>query len=171
MPTKKLLDVEPAATVTVPGTVATALLDEMSTTIPPVGAGPLNVTVPVTTADGPPAVEVGDTATPINSGIGAMVRFSETDAAPDVAVIIAVVFAETALVVIVNVVVVAPPGTVTNGGNFDEGLLVRRLTTSPPAGAAIARVIVAIELKPPVTVLGLSVRLVTGTVFTSVPIA
>src|SRR5260370_42639673 len=47
----------PAATVTVAGTVAVDVLLERETTAPPVGAGPLSVTVPV--EGDPPATLVG----------------------------------------------------------------------------------------------------------------
>src|SRR5260370_41638293 len=47
----------PAATVTVAGTVAVDVLLERETTAPPVGAGPLSVTVPV--EGDPPVTLVG----------------------------------------------------------------------------------------------------------------
>jgi len=50
-------EVAPCATVTVAGTVAAALLDASVTTLPPAGAGPVSVTVPVD--DAPPATLVG----------------------------------------------------------------------------------------------------------------
>lgn len=54
---------EPAGTVTLAGVVALALLSESVTTVPPAGAKPVNVTVPVedvplTTAVGLMATEV-----------------------------------------------------------------------------------------------------------------
>jgi hypothetical protein len=49
--------VAPAATVTLPGTVAAALLLDSVTAAPPAGAAPLNVTVPVDAF--PPATLVG----------------------------------------------------------------------------------------------------------------
>ncbi len=58
----------PAATVTLAGTVADALLLERLTTIPPVGAGEPNVIVPV--AFVPPFTAVGFTATADNTPAG-----------------------------------------------------------------------------------------------------
>jgi hypothetical protein len=59
--TVKVAVVALAATVTLAGTVAAGLLLLSATTMPPVGAGPLSVTVPV---DGlPPTTLLGFTAT------------------------------------------------------------------------------------------------------------
>jgi hypothetical protein len=59
--TLKVALVLPAATVTVAGTVAEALLLDSATDTPPVGAAPLKATVPV--AEVPPVTLVGFTAT------------------------------------------------------------------------------------------------------------
>jgi hypothetical protein len=57
----------PLATVTLAGTLATDALSLLScTTTPPVGAGPLNVTVPW--EDVPPVTLVGLTASVLNPG-------------------------------------------------------------------------------------------------------
>jgi len=67
----KLADVAPEATVTDVLTVAFELLEERLTTVPPVGAGPLRLTVPV---DGfPPTTDVGFSETLTSVG-GVMVN-------------------------------------------------------------------------------------------------
>jgi len=72
-----------------------------------------------------------------------------------VAVIVAVVLVPTLTAVTVNVAVVAPARTVTEDGTV--ALLVdERLTVTPPAGAGVPRVIVPVEVVPPVTVVGFS---------------
>ena len=69
--------VAPAGTVTLEGTLAAPLLLESATCAPPVGAGPLNVTVPV---EGfPPATLVGfsEREERVGGGGGAAVTVSE----------------------------------------------------------------------------------------------
>jgi len=83
-----------------------------------------------------------------------------------VAVIVAVAFDVTATVVIVKVAVVAPASTVTAAGTVAAALLDVRLTESPPVGAALDRVTVAVELVPPTSEVGLSARPVTVGAFT-----
>jgi hypothetical protein len=58
----KVAEVAPVGTVTIAGTVSTALLDDRLTTEPPVGAADESVTVPVD--DDPPNTTLGDTARP-----------------------------------------------------------------------------------------------------------
>src|SRR3989441_7803034 len=82
-------------------------------------------------------------------------------APPKLAEMVAEVDAVTDTVVTVNVALVAPAGTVTlpTGGTLAAaGLLLERVTTAPPAGAAPLRVTVATEELPPTTLVGFSVR-------------
>lgn len=63
-------------------------------------------------------------------------------------------------VVMANVAAVCPDATVTSVGICaTNGLLVVRFTTKPAAGAGAEIVTVPVELFPPVTVTGFSVRL------------
>lgn len=56
----------PSATFTDAGTVAVELLEDNVTDVPPVGAGPLKVTVPV---DGlPPTTDIGFRLSTVNAG-------------------------------------------------------------------------------------------------------
>jgi hypothetical protein len=70
------------------------------------------------------------------------------------------VVAETGLVVIVNVALNDPAGMVTLAGTWAAAaLLLWRVTTAPPVGAAAVRVAVPIELFPPTTEAGVFVTL------------
>ena len=69
--TGKLAVVAPAATVTLAGTVAAALLLDSATSAPPAGAALLSVTVPV--EDSPPFTLAGLTETAESTG-GLIVR-------------------------------------------------------------------------------------------------
>ena len=68
---------------------------------------------------------------------------------------VAAVGPETPLVVMVNVAVVAPAATGTLPGTWAAMLLLDRVTTAPPVGAAPVRVTVPLEELPPVTLDGL----------------
>ena len=70
--TAKVAEDPPAGLVTDGGTVAARLLDASDTVVPPVGAGPLRVTVPVDPS--PPKTNAGLRARPLRTG-GAMPRF------------------------------------------------------------------------------------------------
>src|SRR5687768_13697046 len=68
------------------------------------------------------------------------------------------VSAVTAVVVTGNVAEVAPSGTVTVAGTVATvGLLLARVTVTPPAGAAADSVTVPVEGLPPATLVGFSV--------------
>jgi len=95
--------VEPAATVTLAGTVAATLLDASVTTKPPAGAAADNVTVPV--LETPPATDVGFKVTDV-SDAAVIVRLAVWEAPDNVAVIVAAAFAATAVVVTEKVAVV-----------------------------------------------------------------
>src|SRR5712671_5812813 len=151
--------VAPAAIVTLGGTLAAPLLLESVTCAPPVGAGPLNVTVPV--EEFPPATLVGfsESEERVGGGGGAAVTVSEADllAPLNVAEIETVVDTATALVLTVNVALVAPAATVTLDGTLATVvLLLESVTTAPPDGAAPLSVTVPVEEFPPVTLVGFS---------------
>lgn len=155
VPAVKLADEAPAATVTVAGTVAFKRLDESWTETPPVGAGPVSVTVPVDEL--PPVTVLGENDTALGTG-GEMVRIAAAEALWALAVRVAVADAATGVVVMENVAVVAPAGTVTVAGTVARLLLDLRFTTTPPLGATTASVTVPVHCVPPVTGSGLAAR-------------
>src|SRR6202012_3427302 len=118
----------PAATVTLDGGVAAGLLDDSATTIPPVAAFPLRVTVPVAFA--PPMTEVGATDKLETVG-GVTVRVPETSGLLPVAEIVAVVFFATGAVMIVNVADVAASATETFAGGIAQALSEESATDCP----------------------------------------
>jgi hypothetical protein len=128
------------------------LLLERVTTAPAGGAAPFSVTVPVALL--PPTTELGVLVTEDNAaGLTVSVAVALT---PRVAVIIDVVRDGTPKVVTVNVREVLPARTVTLAGTVAAAvLLLERVTTAPPVGAALLRVTVPLELFPPTTVVGL----------------
>src|SRR6266850_6812332 len=149
----------PAATATVEGTLAAVvLLLESVTCAPPVGAGPLSVTVPV--EEFPPVTLVGFSVSEerVGGGGGAGVTVSEADlVAPlKVAEMATVADAATALVLTVKVALVAPAATVTLEGTLAAVLLLESVTCAPPVGAGPLSVTVPLEEFPPVTLVGFS---------------
>jgi hypothetical protein len=126
--------VAPAATVTLAGTVAAALLLESVTPNPPAGAADVNVTVPC--ADVPPVTLVGLTETAdseAGGGGGVTVSVAVFVAPPYPPVIVTGVDALTAVVVTLNVALVAPAATVTLAGTVATAmLLLDNVTTAPP---------------------------------------
>jgi hypothetical protein len=78
-------------------------------------------------------------------------KFCDTDAPPNDAVIGATMVPPVARVDTVKVVVVEPAGTVTLAGTVTGSFPVN-VTNAPPAGAAAVRVTVAVTVLPPTTV-------------------
>ena len=153
--TVKVAVVAPAATVTELGTVALDVLDESVTTVPPVPAGPLKVTVPV--EEWVPVTDVGFKVNEV-SVAGLMVRVAVFEVLPCVAVIVAVVTELTAVVEIVKVPVVAPAATVTDAGTVALAVLELKVITLPDDPAGPLKVTVPVEDEPPETVAGLIVK-------------
>lgn len=140
----KLALVCPADTVTLDGTVATdVLLLESATDTPPDGAAALSVTVPVELF--PPLTLVGLSVSEERVTVPpavVMVKVACCELLPSVAVMVAVVVVVTDVVVTVKEAEVEPEGTVTLLGTLAEELLLLKLTTEPPEGAAALRVTV-----------------------------
>lgn len=145
----------PGETITLAGSAALVLFDDRVTAVPPVGAGPLRVTVP---CDGfPPITEAGDKVTLVGTA-GLIVNFAEAEVDPIVAVIVATVTFDTGTELTVNEARVDPAGTETLEGRDAATLLDAKLTTSPPVGAGPFNVIVPIEEVPPTTKVGANVK-------------
>ena len=156
--TVKVPVVAPAATDAVAGTVAAALVELREIEEPPVGAGPLIVTVPAELV--PPTTEVGFRVTDV-SVAGETVRVAVAFAVGIAAVapvIVTVVLVATGIVVAVNVAVFVPAATVTVAGTVVDGSLDVRFTEEPPVGVLPANVIVPVEETPPATEVGLIAR-------------
>ena len=95
-----------------------------------------------------------------------IVRTAFKEVKPSVAVIVELLDVLTALVLIVNVVEVLPVGTVTLLGTATELKLLVRPMTRPPAGAAVAMLMVPVLVFPPVTAVGLRLSAERGGGFT-----
>ena len=122
------------------------------TTAPPEGAAPVKVTVPVELL--PPVTLVGLIVRELTAG-GFTVRVAEALLPWYVAEMVATACAVTATVVALKVALVAPAATVMLEGTVTAVLLLCRLTTVPPEGAAADRVTVPVDGLPPVTFAGL----------------
>jgi hypothetical protein len=154
--TAKVAVVAPAATVTLAGTVAAALLLDRVTAAPPAGATPLNVTVPVEALPLTTLVGLSESAESVTDAVGVTVRAADLRTPPKVAGIVAVAEAVTDVVATVTLAVVAPAGTVTLAGTVAAAWLLDSVTAAPPDGAAPLNVTVAVEELPPTTLVGLS---------------
>lgn len=145
--TLKVAEVELAATVTLAGACAAALLVlERLTTAPAAGAGPLRVTVP--TEEAPAGTAEGFKLIEVRVG-GVTVRLAPW-VAPNVPEMDSVVLVPTGLVVTAKVTEVALAGTVTlDGVCATAGLLLDRSIKAPPAGAGPLSVTVPVDELPP----------------------
>jgi len=130
--TEKLADDAPERTVTLEGGLATpGLLLESATEIPPAGAGPFSVTVPVELW--PPVTVGGDKERDWSAG-GVTVSVADLAGPPLTAEIVTGVELATAKVVMGKTAVFMPAGTVMLAGTeATEGALDDRFTVTPPA--------------------------------------
>ena len=141
----------PAAILTVAGTLAAPLDDDRTTLIPPTGAGPDIVIVPV--VDTPPATDWLFSVTELTKS-GFTVRGAMDIDPFSVAEIFTACGTNTFDVLTSNVAANSPAATVIATGTltaplFDDSAIVR-----PPTGAGSERVIVAVTLFPPVMLAG-----------------
>jgi hypothetical protein len=161
--TVKVALLAPAGMLTAAGTCATAvLLLVRLTSAPPAGAIPFNAAVPVELF--PPTTEVGFKVIEDKLAVFTLrVALRVTTNVPEMT---ADVFADTTLVVMVKVAEILNAGMATDGGTCaTEVLLLCRVTSTPPAGAALFNATVPVELFPPTTVPGLRVREYKATAF------
>src|SRR5215212_9302258 len=145
----------PAGTMTVFGTLAAAASDVSVTLTPPSAATPSRAIVPL--AGVPPVTWVGLIASASKRGARTTKEAVVVDV-PNVAVIVDVTSQATALVVISALADALPSGTSTNAGAETAAALVDRSTTTPPCGAAVLRVSVAVASLPPTTLGGAMVN-------------
>jgi hypothetical protein len=145
--------VAPAATVTLAGTVATAvLLLESETMRPPAGAALESATVPVELT--PPVTLAGFmlTACRLAAAGGVTVRVVVLVTPPWVPLIETGVSAATDEVVAANVALVAPAAMVMLAGTATvPGLLLESDTTAPAVGAPAVNITVPVDPVPPTT--------------------
>lgn len=135
------------------GTVAADRLLDRLTTIPPAGAGPERVTVPV--EDVSPITVAGLIVIVSRAG-GLMVRVAVCSTVPRVALIVADTWVPTEVVLTVNVEEALPASMETVEGTMALVELLTSLSTSPPTGAGPLRVTVPTEEVPPDRLVGLS---------------
>ena len=144
--------VAPAGTDTEAGTLAHELLDDNVTRLPPDGAGPLKVTVPV--AEVFSRTVEGEIVTSVIA-VGVTDKTAVAVVAPIPAVMVAAERVLTWRVLIVNHPVRAPAGMEIEVGTDAVELLEDKLTTRPFGPAGSVRVTVPVEDTPPATDVGL----------------
>ncbi len=149
--TGKFAELDPAGTVTLAATVAALLLEVRDTVVPPVGATPVIVRVPVD--EPPPNTDVGDRLTPSMPG-ALTVSVVVLVMLPWAADIVTVTEVETADVVTVKFAAVAPAAIVTLEGRTALALLEPRATTNPPVGAGFEIATVPVADRPPTRLVG-----------------
>jgi len=153
----KVVLLVPAGTVTLAGTVTAGSLLASATVLPPGGAGPESVTVPM---DGwPPSTgeALNTTLLTVNPLAGFTVSVAVC-VPPSVAVMVAVWVEVTAKVVMLKIPRVEPEGTVTDAGTVTApGLLLVSGTTVPPCGAKLFMLNCPVEVSPPVVAAGFNV--------------
>ena len=149
--TVKIASCEPAATVTLAGTVAAASLESRFTIKPPAGALLSRLTMPVAVL--PPATPDGEIVMTKTRG-AITVRTAAAVVPFAAAVIVDDVLTVTGTVVMVNVAVVVPSGMVTVAGTPATALLLERVTTNPPTGALVSRLTIPVAVLPPATPAG-----------------
>lgn len=151
--TKNVALEDPAGTVTFAGTAALPLLLESVTTIPPLGAGPVKVTVPV---DEVPLVTLAGFRVIAASAAGTTVSELVWVTPLKEAEMLIEVGVATAEVVTENAALDVPGGTVTDGGTLaTPRLLLDSKTVVPPTAAGPLSDTVLAAIFPPVTLEGL----------------
>lgn len=156
--TAKLAVVEPAGTVTLEGTAATAGSELVRTAeTPPEGAALDNATVPVEGA--PPRTLVGLRVRVESEAAGVTVKSADLVTPEYVPEIVTSVLPATVEVVTVKFTELVPAGTETLAGTVATAVLeLERMTEAPPDGAAPDKVSVPVDELPPAMLLGLSVN-------------
>ncbi len=156
--TVNVAEVAPAATVTLAGTAAAAVLLPVSvTTAPPTGAAALKTTVPV--EKDPPTTRIGLTCTEDKAAPDGITVSTAVWTPLKLAESVTCVDTLTAEVVTVNVAELAPEGTVTPEGLVaDDDELLESETRTPPAGANPFSATVAVAEVPPVTLVGFMLK-------------
>lgn len=141
--------VEPAGTVTEPGTTTAVELLERLTAIPPLDAAELSVTVQATVPE--PVMDELAQERALSAGwagFNCTVKAAETP--PATAVRVAACVELTAEAVAEKPALVEPAGTVTDAGTVRDVLLLLSVTMAPPLGAAAFSVTVQALLPAPV---------------------